>query len=105
MMDLQCHPLDYLDDLVFTRFEFPADPGRAGGGTIDDNYIISENVETAHSNAIGGARYKVVEITPENPVEHNTYSHTEVQYRKTDPVIHSELKSSLKEAEFHIQFQ
>ncbi len=66
--------LAYADDVVLTRFEFPPDEGRPSGGTIDSDYMIGSTTEAPHSNEIGGAHYKTVEITPENPVQHIQYT-------------------------------
>lgn len=71
---LRVYSLDYQDDILFTRFEFPADPGRAGGGTVDDNYFIGNPTEPPHANEVGGAEYSILELTPENPVEHIQYT-------------------------------
>jgi hypothetical protein len=71
---LRVYALDYRDDLVFNRFEFPADPGRASGGTVDDNYFIGNPTAPPHALEVGGAEYSILELTPENPLEHIQYT-------------------------------
>lgn len=72
--------LDYVDDVILTRTEFPPDPGRPAGGPVDDDYPIGAvggtptsdgyNKETKISNVVGNSVQKIVEITPDNPVQH-----------------------------------
>lgn len=63
-----------VDDIVLTRMEFPADPGRPAGGSTDQDYLIGSTMQTKIGPAVGGASVKTYEITPENPILHIQYT-------------------------------
>lgn len=75
VMHLSYPPLfNWIDDIVLTRTEFPADPGRPAGGSTDQDYLIGSTKQTAIGPSVGGASVKTYEITPENPVLHIQYT-------------------------------
>jgi hypothetical protein len=70
------------DDVVLTLTNFPPDPGRPSGGTIEGNYMVgtaassldagAQNVlaGTALGRTAGNISAKVIELTNENPIQH-----------------------------------
>lgn len=70
------------DDVVLTLTNFPPDPGRPSGGTIEGNYMVGSgassldpgaqniNAGTALGRSAGNINAQVIELTSENPIQH-----------------------------------